>query len=114
MRTLFEHKNKHYGDSTTETFKEFGLVSYTIRLNDKMRRLRSLTKLYDRSNQDTPAFIEAEDSILDTLFDMANYAILALIDLNDEIDKQAVDLPMSRLGEECSGSVSRSGGKFYV
>ena len=56
---------------TLSIYKEFGLISYVIRLNDKMKRLKSLTK---------PG-VEQEvksESIEDTLMDLAAYAIMAI------------------------------------
>ena len=71
MMDLHERKNKDYGNAAHESYEEFGLISYVIRLNDKMKRLKSLTK---------PG-IEQEvksESIEDTLMDLAAYAIMAI------------------------------------
>ena len=69
--TLHAKKNHDYGNAAHESYKEFGLISYVIRLNDKMKRLKSLTK---------PG-VEQEvksESIEDTLMDLAAYAIMAI------------------------------------
>jgi len=71
LMALHARKNKDYGNAAHESYKEFGLVSYVIRLNDKMNRLKSLTK---------PG-VEQEvksESIEDTLMDLAAYAIMAI------------------------------------
>jgi hypothetical protein len=34
MVETFKKKNADYGDSTTQTFEEFGLTSYAVRLSD--------------------------------------------------------------------------------
>lgn len=71
MIELHRRKNKDYGNAAHESYKEFGLISYVIRLNDKMKRLKSLTK---------PG-VEQEvknESIEDTLMDLAAYAIMAI------------------------------------
>ena len=44
LMALHARKNKDYGNAAHESYKEFGLISYVIRLNDKMKRLKSLTK----------------------------------------------------------------------
>ena len=71
LMALHARKNKDYGNAADASYREFGLVSYVIRLNDKMSRLKSLTK---------PG-VEQEvksESIEDTLMDLAAYAIMAI------------------------------------
>lgn len=71
LMALHARKNKDYGNATHESYEEFGLISYVIRLNDKMKRLKSLTK----------TGVEQEvksESIEDTLMDLAAYAIMAI------------------------------------
>ena len=71
MMELHRRKNSDYGNAAHESYKEFGLNSYVIRLNDKMRRLKSLTgRGVDISVKD--------ESIEDTLMDLAAYAIMAI------------------------------------
>lgn len=75
MLETFKKKNADYGDSTTQTFKEFGLVSYAIRLNDKLNRIKSFCK---------KGVLEVkEGSCIDTLMDMASYCLLAIIDIKN-------------------------------
>jgi len=64
-RNLFEKKNSDYGDAFVD-YKSIGIL---MRLNDKIRRLESLT-------QKTNVNFE---SIEDTILDSFNYVILALI-----------------------------------
>lgn len=71
LMALHARKNKDYGNAAHESYKEFGLISYVIRLNDKMKRLKSLTK--------PGAEISVKgESIEDTLTDLAAYAIMAI------------------------------------
>lgn len=72
MLDTYIRKNHDYGDSFGEGFKEFGLMSSVIRLGDKYRRLKSLCKA-DAQVQD--------ESIKDTLLDLANYAVMTLVEL---------------------------------
>ena len=44
MRNTYERKNADYGNSFEEQFNEYGLISSCIRLEDKLRRLKSLSK----------------------------------------------------------------------
>ena len=69
---LYAEKNRRYGNSFSNQFKEFGIICSAIRLNDKMERLKSLVK----NPQDC-----GDEPIEDTLKDMANYAIMTLIEL---------------------------------
>ena len=77
LMALHARKNKDYGNAAHESYKEFGLISYVIRLNDKMKRLKSLTK--------PGAEISVKgESIEDTLMDLAAYAIMAIESLRNE------------------------------
>lgn len=69
-------KNKDYGNSFTESFREFGLISAIVRMNDKMMRLKSLCKKDNAEVKD--------ESIIDTLKDLSNYAIMTIIELEKE------------------------------
>jgi hypothetical protein len=72
---LHRKKNSDYGDAAYESYKEFGITSYVIRLGDKYRRLQSLT---------TPGKEQQvkSESIQDTLMDLAAYAIMAIEAIN--------------------------------
>ena len=71
IKDLHARKNNDYGNAAHESFKEFGIISYVIRLNDKMKRLKSLTK--PGAEQQV-----ADEKIEDTLMDLAAYAIMAI------------------------------------
>ena len=77
MTRLFEIKNKNYGNSFSKQFDEYGLTSVCIRLEDKLNRLKSLSKQGDNANVD-------DESLRDTLIDLANYSVLSIM----EIDKR--------------------------
>lgn len=76
MLELYKIKNKNYGNSFSKQFEEYGLTSVCIRLEDKLNRLKSLNKQGKEANVD-------DEGIRDTLIDLANYSVLAMI----EIDK---------------------------
>ena len=71
--SLWEEKNRRYKGSFSEQFKEFGLTSSIIRLSDKLNRLKFLAK--DCTDC-------GDESIEDTLKDLANYAILTLMEIS--------------------------------
>ena len=68
-------KNHDYGNSASDLYKKFGLISYIVRMNDKMNRINTLL---NKEN-------EVEDEkIEDTLLDLANYCLLAVADMEME------------------------------
>ena len=80
MYEIYKAKNADYGDSVHDTFLKYGLLSFLVRMEDKISRLRSLT-LKGKKEQRVK-----NESILDTLQDLANYAILAIIELEEQAD----------------------------
>lgn len=75
LHNLYITKNRDYGDSVHDTYEKYGLVSFLVRLEDKLNRARTLSK------QDA---VVVDEKIEDTLLDMANYAILAVIELKGD------------------------------
>jgi len=73
IHDTYKRKNADYGNSFEEQFKEYGLLSSQIRLDDKMRRLKQLVK--------EKAQVK-DESIRDTLLDLANYAIMTVMELD--------------------------------
>lgn len=60
---LVEKKNRDYGNSFDKTLNEYGDTAYFLRIEDKISRLKSLTK------KDA----EVDESIEDTLKDIIGY-----------------------------------------
>ena len=73
-------KNHDYGNSFGETFNKLGIISAITRISDKYNRLTSLCMLPEEERK------VKDESITDTLLDMANYCIMTVIEL--EKDKQ--------------------------
>ena len=74
LNSLFERKNHDYGDSFHQTFVEEGWAMVRIRLSDKLNRVKALTRGDSQQVQD--------ESLRDTLMDLANYAILAVMEMD--------------------------------
>lgn len=72
LTDLYRRKNHDYGDSFHLTFEKWGLPMAAIRLSDKMQRFETLIR---SENQ-------VDESIRDTLIDLANYAIMTVIELD--------------------------------
>lgn len=70
LMALHERKNKDYGGAFYNTMNKFGIAALLIRLDDKLSRLISITK---NSSQEVN-----DESIEDTLKDLASYAIMGL------------------------------------
>lgn len=73
MSQTFAKKRNDYGQTTTETFKKFGPVSMLVRMYDKIGRLESLL-INNRENM-------VGEKVEDTLLDLANYALIAILEL---------------------------------
>lgn len=73
LTELYKRKNADYGDSFAKSFKEYGMAMPCIRLEDKLNRLKAITK-----NGEIQV---CDESVTDTLADLANYAIMTLIEI---------------------------------
>jgi len=76
LHDLYERKNHDYGDSFHITFLEEGMAMPRIRLSDKLNRFKSLSR-----PKDNIIHMVGDESIRDTLIDLANYAILTILEL---------------------------------
>ena len=65
---LVEKKNRDYGNSFEKTLDEYGDTAYFLRIEDKISRLKSLSK----------KAAEVDESIEDTLKDIAGYTLLMI------------------------------------
>lgn len=71
MHDTYKRKNHDYGNSFTDLYKEFGLISPVIKLQDKLSRLKTLCK---------KEALVSDESIDDTLLDMACYAVMTILE----------------------------------
>ena len=67
MADLYERKNADYGNSFDMSLDKHGVIAGIVRMEDKMNRIATLTKNVQKVN---------DESIIDTLTDLANYAIM--------------------------------------
>ncbi|WP_244205723.1 nucleotide modification associated domain-containing protein [Lysinibacillus capsici] len=68
---LIIRKNHDYGDSFSQQYDKYGLMSALIRMDDKLRRLETLQG-GDKA--------KVSESISDTLLDLAGYALLTYVE----------------------------------
>ena len=67
-------KNHDYGDSFGRSFQKYGITAALVRMEDKWNRLNSLA---------TKDALVNDESIRDTLLDLANYAIMTAMELEE-------------------------------
>ena len=78
MRELYKQKNHDYGNSFGRSFQKYGLISAITRISDKWERIDSLTQKQAEVK---------DESIRDTLIDLANYCVMTIM----ELDKKKAD-----------------------
>lgn len=76
MGAIYKAKNADYGDSFHKSYEEYGLTMSAIRLEDKLNRIKHLAKNAQLAK------VKSE-SLRDTLLDLANYAIMTVMELED-------------------------------
>lgn len=76
LNVLYARKNADYGDSFHKTYIEEGMAMARIRLSDKLERFKRLTRSDEQNVQD--------ESVRDTLIDLANYAIMTVMEMDGE------------------------------
>jgi hypothetical protein len=76
LSTLYEQKNKAYGDSFGSTYQKLGIISAVTRISDKYNRLCNLATNPDIDN--------LGESIEDTLRDMASYCIMTIMEFQTQ------------------------------
>lgn len=97
MHEIYKQKNFDYGDSFSKSVDKRGLSAAIIRIEDKWNRLDNITLHPDNIQV-------ADETIEDTLLDLANYCILTLIEL--KMHKQGDIVP----DDEESSNVNGTGG----
>lgn len=75
MIETYVRKNHDYGNSFDKSLDKFGLVASVVRIGDKMNRIESLVQ--------KKAMVQ-DESIRDTLLDMANYAIMTVMWIDNQ------------------------------
>lgn len=86
---LYKAKNADYGNSFSKSYKEFGLTAPIIRMSDKLERLKTLSKAEARVK---------DESIRDTLVDLANYAFMTVLEMEED-DVEDIPLALDKDGE---------------
>ena len=77
LAKVYVAKNKDYGDSFSQSLEKYGIIASLVRMGDKMNRIDSL---YDKPTT------EVDESLVDSLEDLANYAIMTAIWLEKQVE----------------------------
>lgn len=75
LNELYKIKNADYGDSFGETYRDLGIISAVTRIVDKANRLKRVSVNKNKVKDET---------LRDTLIDLANYAVLTIMELDLE------------------------------
>ena len=78
LNETYEKKNHDYGNSFGDTFDKLGIISAVTRISDKYNRLVSLSTKSEEERK------VKDESITDTLMDMANYCIMTIIEMHKD------------------------------
>ena len=76
LTEIYKKKNADYGNSFEISLDKHGLIAGIIRMDDKMSRLISLNSKNEQQVMD--------ESLRDTLMDLANYAIMSVMWLDEQ------------------------------
>ena len=77
LQEIFVKKNTDYGNSFEESLEKHGLIAAIVRMEDKISRLNTLSK--------NEALVK-DESIIDTLKDLSNYALMTAVWLEQDED----------------------------
>lgn len=72
---MYRRKNADYGDAFGKSWEKYGITASLIRLGDKMNRIEQLTSTGKQQVND--------ESVRDTLLDLASYALMTVIELDE-------------------------------
>ncbi|WP_337525089.1 nucleotide modification associated domain-containing protein [Holdemanella sp.] len=82
LSSLYELKNKKYGDSFGKSIRKRGFVSAIVRMEDKWNRLDNLVTMKEDGS-------DTDESLQDTLLDLANYCLMTVMELNHAKEKSS-------------------------
>ena len=78
-KSIYLDKNKKYGDAFAETIQKYGYISALTRMNDKFNRIEEFT---------LKGFEDEEESLRDSLMDLANYCYMYVMEIEKEKDSE--------------------------
>ena len=95
LANLYSLKNEDYGDSFGRSVEKYGLISALTRISDKFNRLESLILAHGDAKV-------SDESLDDTLKDLAAYCIMTLVAREQQKEKETVLNTMDGLATTAS------------
>lgn len=95
LADLYSRKNKDYGDSFGRSVEKYGFISALTRISDKFNRLESLILAHENAKV-------SDESLDDTLKDLAAYCIMTLVAREQQKEKKTVLNTMDGLATTAS------------
>lgn len=92
---IFAEKNPRYKDSFRKQFDARGVENARTRIEDKFLRFCALV--------DNPADAGGDESVIDTLFDMANYSHMLIAAFRAKMKRETLSALQSRNAPLCGG-----------
>lgn len=80
LSQTYERKNADYGNSFGDMFSELGIVSAITRIGDKYNRIKNIAV--------RPTICVKDETIIDTLLDLANYCIMTVIEIGNQNERK--------------------------
>lgn len=83
LHDIYVRKNADYGDSFAKSVQEFGLTAALVRMSDKLERAKRLAKAETQVK---------DESLRDTLLDLANYAVMTIMAFDSQHTQQQMSV----------------------
>lgn len=99
IHDTYVKKNHDYGDSFSRSFKKYGLVAAMVRMEDKWNRLDNMALGAEQK--------VADETIRDTLLDLAGYCVMTTMELDREKENEEMDISDKTLAEKSSIDVGK-------
>ena len=74
LHAMYKDKNMKYGDAFGETIRKYGKIAGLTRLHDKFSRIEAFI---------LNGYEDSEESLIDSLNDIANYAIMLRMEVEE-------------------------------
>lgn len=85
LNSIYKKKSADYGDSFDKGLDKYGTLSALIRMEDKMNRFEQLIR---KDGNDSEEVMVIDETIRDTLLDLANYALMTVMWLENPAEVQ--------------------------
>ena len=96
IHDTYVKKNHDYGDSFSRSYQKYGIVAAMVRMEDKWNRLDNLARGEKQ--------MVSEESIRDTLLDLAGYSIMTVMELDRQKLVENHKTFEQQLKEQCDGN----------